>query len=381
VSIEPEVLARVRSDIPVLSRCVFLNTGTLGPSPRPVTEAFLSAYAAWQDEGPGDPRHYQGRRAASERARADLASLLAVGPDEVAMTANVTEALNIVFSGLPWQSGDEVVISDEEHPAVFVPALHLRRLGVRVRICPWDLWGQGLPGYIGPRTRLLCASHVSSMTGRVLPVAAALAAARSVGARLCLDGAQAVGQMAIDVPALGCDFYAFNAHKWLLAPVGSAGLVVRPAALQALTPAWVGAGSGEVAYAEDGALRLAPNAQRFEFATRNWAVADGIAAAVAYAREVGLGRIAARQRSLSADMAARCAEIPGARVIGGAGGETGIVTVALASRHGQEVQEALIAQGIVTRTVRERDAVRFSCAYFNTADEIARAAAAMARLA
>jgi selenocysteine lyase/cysteine desulfurase len=378
VTIDSADLARVRADIPVLSRCVFLNTGTLGPSPRPVTEAFVRAYTQWQDAGPGDPHHYQARRASSEGARADLAALLGVDPDEVALTANVTEALNIVFSGLPWQPGDEVVISDEEHPAVFVPALHLRRLGVRVRICPWERWAEGLPGFLGPRTRLLCASHVSSMTGRILPVAAALAAARSAGALLCLDGAQAVGQMALDVPSLGCDFYAFNAHKWLLAPVGSAGLVVRRRALDVLVPAWVGAGSGEADYAEDGALHLLPSARRFEFATRNWAVADGMRAAVAYARAIGLDRIAARQRTLSADLAARLAEVPGATVLGG--GETGIVSVALAGRAGQEVQAALAAEGIVTRTVRERNAVRFSCAYFNTEAEMARAAAAVARL-
>lgn len=378
MEISPAELARVRADIPVLARCLFLNTGTLGPSPRPVTEAFLRAYMAWQDEGPGDPAHYQGRRAAIETARADLASLLGVAPDEVALTTNVTEALNCVLAGLPWRAGDEVVISDEEHPAIFVPALHLRRLGVRVRICPWERWGDGLSGYIGPRTRLLCASHVSSMTGRILPVAAVAEAAHRAGALLCLDGAQAVGQLAIDVPALGCDFYAFNAHKWLLAPVGSAGLVVRPQASDALTPVWVGAGSGEVAYAEDGELALAPGARRFEFATRNWAIGDGISAAVAYARAIGLERIAARQRALSGALAARLADIPGASVLGG--GETGIATAALRGHDGPEVQAALAAQGIITRPVRERGAVRFSCAYFNTEDEIARAAAAMAAI-
>jgi selenocysteine lyase/cysteine desulfurase len=378
VDIGPDELARVRADIPVTSRCVFLNTGTLGPSPRPVTEAFLRAYAAWQEEGPGDPAHYQGRRAGMEAARADLAGLLGVTPAEVALMTNVTEALNCVLAGLPWQPGDEVVISDEEHPAVFVPALHLRRLGVRVRICPWERWGEGLPGYIGPRTRLLCASHVSSMTGRVLPAGPVAAAARRAGALLCLDGAQAVGQLAVDVPALGCDFYAFNAHKWLLAPVGSAGLVVRPQVADTLTPVWVGAGSGEVAYAEDGVLSLAPGARRLEFATRNWAIGDGIAAAVAYARQIGLERIAARQRALSGELRARLAAIPGASVLGG--GETGIVTAALAGHDGPAVQAALAARGIVTRSVRERGAVRFSCAYFNTEDEIAQAAAAMAAM-
>ena len=372
-------LDRVRADILVLARCVFLNTGTLGPSPRPVTEAFVRAYTAWEDAGPGDPAQYQGRRAGIEAARADLASLLGVPPGEVALTANVTEALNIVFSGLPWQPGDEVVISDEEHPAVFVPALHLKRLGVRVRICPWDRWGDGLPGYLSPRTRLLCASHVSSMTGRVLPVAAVVSAARQAGALLCLDGAQAVGQMAIDLPSLGCDFYAFNAHKWLLAPVGSAGLVVRSHALAALTPVWVGAGSGEVEYAEGGDLRLAPDAHRFEFATRNWAIGDGIAAAVAYARASGLDAIAARQRALSAELAERVRGISGSRVFGG--GETGIVTAALAGRDGFDLQQRLAEQGIITRTVRERNAVRFSCAYFNTEAEVAQAAGAFAALA
>ncbi len=378
MEIPPADLARVRADIPVLARCVFLNTGTLGPSPRPVTDAYLRAYTAWQDEGPGDPAHYQGRRSAIEAARADLAALLGVAADDVALTTNVTEALNCVFSGLPWQPGDECVISDEEHPAVFVPALHLRRLGVRVRICPWERWGEGLPGCLGPRTRLLCASHVSSMTGRILPAARVAEASRRAGALRCPDGAQAVGQLPIDVPALGCDFYAFNAHKWLLAPVGSAGLVVAPQAADVLTPAWVGAGSGEVAYAEDGELSLAPGARRVEFATRNWAIGDGISAAVAYARAIGLERIAARQRALSANLAARLADIPGAAILGG--GETGIATAALRGHDGPAVQAALAAQGIITRSVRERGAVRFSCAYFNTEEEIARAAAAMAAI-
>lgn len=369
----PVDLARVRADIPVLSRCIFLNTGTLGPSPRPVTDAFLAAYREWQDRGPGDPAAYHAAHDAIEDARADLAGLLGAAPEQLALTANVSDALNLVIGGLPWQPGDEIVITDEEHPAVFVPALHLRRLGVRVRICPWELWAQGLPGYLGPRTKLLCASHVSSMTGRVLPVAPVLAAARSVGALLCLDGAQAVGQIEIDVAALGCDFYAFNAHKWLLAPVGSAGLVAP--AWERLTPLMVGAGSAEVDYAETGRCELAAGARRFEFGTRNWAVGAGIRAAVAYARQFGVADIAARERALSAALGEALGRLPGATVLGG--GESGIVSVRLEGIAGTDLQQALAARGVVTRPVRERDAVRFSCAYFNTEEEVAAAAAAV----
>ena len=391
--LQPSLIARVRREIPVTARAkyTYLNVGTMGPSPVPVHRAFLDAYQAWQDAGPGNPEAYHAAHALMEPARHALAAYLGVTADEVALTSNSTDGVNIVMAGLDWKKGDEVLTTDQEHPAVSVPWLNVqRRYGVVGRIfrlgATVDEILTNFRAQLSGRTKLVVISHVSSQTGIRLPVAEISALAHQAGALVCIDGAQACGQFPVNVEAVGCDFYTMNGHKWLLAPGGTGGVVLRRQAMERLTPVVVGAGSNEpVNYLEERRLQFVPSARRFENATRNWALYAGLTAAFQYMGAVGFANIEERGLGMSRRLRAGLAEIPGVSVKTPADHalSTGLVSWGISGWSGQDQYDALLNRfKVCGRPVGELDAVRASCAFFNLEEEVdllLRAVAALAK--
>lgn len=381
------IVERVRKDIPALAATrVYLNTGTLGPSPRQVTEAFFKAYSEWQQAGPGYPVFYHAAHDAVERARQALASFLNVPSKNLALTSNSTDGVNIVLAGLCWQPGDEVIISDQEHPAVYVPWMRLQKThGVRGLVLKLDndprVTLDRLGALLSRRTRLVLVSHVTSMTGLVLPVAKMAEMAHSQGALFMLDGAQACGNIEVDVPSTGADFYAMNGHKWLLAPVGTGALYLSDRGLSEVEPVFVGGGSNQpVNYLQDLRLEYVPGARRFENATRNWPLFEGLVASLEYLNSCGgIAAISRRSRDLYHAAHSAFSAIRGVTVLSPLAREcsSGLLTVKVHSRTGQEAFEKLREQGVVSRPVSELDAVRFSFAFFNTFGEVEHAAKAL----
>lgn len=395
-------LETARSQIPGLEPHCYLNTGTMGPSPRSVTDRFFALYRQWQEAGPGDPAVYEAAAAAARQAKERIGQFLGgVAPVNLALTANSTDGINIVARGIEWKAGDEVIISNEEHPAGLFIWLHLRQVkGIRLRIArlspdsgPSNV--EEVASLITPRTRLVATSHVSSMTGLRVPAAELVQAAHARGVPVLLDGAQATGQLPLDLPGLGCDFYAMNGHKWMLGPAGTGALYISPRAKVELVPDRVGGGSSRAYhYAEDGAIEFRAGAESHEFATRcyplwtAWPAAADFLDSLTYG---GLGGIeAVRQRSLG--LAARLAEglgaIPGVTLLGpwSAGGArdlaTALVSCRVAGYSGDDLYRSLRERyGVVSRPVAELGATRFSTAFFNVEEEIDRAVSAVAALA
>jgi selenocysteine lyase/cysteine desulfurase len=206
---------------------VYLQTGSLGPTPRPVMER---AIAAWK-ELELNPVHYAygPQEAAMEDVRAKAAALIGCKKDELLATRSTTEGMNWVAQGLGLKAGDHVLTTDNEHPGGRVCWDYLVRkhsivLDI-VAIPPGENDTQAIVARftkaMTPRTRVLSFSHLLTSTGMRMPVAELCALARTRGAVSVVDGAQAVGGVAVDVKALGCDAYVTSAHKWLLAPPGS----------------------------------------------------------------------------------------------------------------------------------------------------------------
>jgi len=391
--LDAETLAALRAEIPGLDRSVYLNTGTLGPSPRRVTELFLSLYREWQEAGPGNPEVYLREARAAAAAKETLAAFLGVEARDLALTSNSTDGINIVARGIDWDAGDEVVISDQEHPAGLLIWLHLRQTkGVRVRIARLS-WESGprnveeVAARITPRTRLVALSHVSCMTGLLLPAREIVEAAHSRGVPVLFDGAQAVGQFPLDLRQIGCDFYAMNGHKWLLGPVGTGALYVSPEALVELVPDRVGDGSAEAwEYSEEGSLRLRQDGRRFEFGTRCYPLHAAWPAAVDFISRVGLETVRRRSLALARRLREGLAGVEGVTVLGPTRPAdedlmTGIVSCRLEGLSGEEAYRALLERfGVVTRPVPELRAVRFSAAFFNTEEETDAAVEAVAAL-
>ncbi len=390
--VDRETVFALRSQLPGLDRCCYLNTGTLGPSPRPVTERLFELYRAWQEAGPGNPEVYRAASQASLVAKERIAAFLGVTPDELALTGNSTDGINLVAGGIQWRAGDEVVISDQEHPAGLLIWLHLRQTkGIRIRIARLSSESRSrnveeVESLITSRTRLVALSHVSSMTGLRLPAREITEIAHARGIPILWDGAQSAGQFPLDLRSIGCDFYSVNGHKWLLGPIGTGALFVSRDALVELVPDRVGSGSEErYTYAEDGELVFPKTARRFEFATRCHPLWQAWPKALAFLEQVGLEAIRRRSLELSQRLRRGLAAVRGLTVVGPVEDErlmTGLVTCRLEGFSAEELYQALFTRfGVVTRPVAEMGAIRFSVAFFNTEEEIDQALRAVETLA
>ncbi len=380
----------IRAAIPALRESLYLNTGTFGPMPTPVADEIRRAYGEIERQGTFAPPIFcQMELEGLEATRRQVAALMHAHPDEIAFTHNVTDGINIVLHGLDWSPGDEVIISDQEHPAGTVPWLALaRRRGVVVRVLPVDhdpqTMVQRFRALVTPRTRLACLSHVSCISGTRLPVAALCAAAREAGVMVLIDGAHAEGQFPINVPALGADFYAACGHKWLLGPQGTGMLYVRRERLETLRPAWLGWGMNKPFDRAHMRYELEPTAARFEQSTQPWPLYLALGRAVAFIRRVGLQNIQERVRGLVPRFRAMLAQVPGLTIHTPSQPDrcAGLVTCTLEGWEAEALSQYLWErERILTNHIDDWGAVRFSVAFFNTMDELEKAAQALSQAA
>lgn len=217
----------------MFERTAYLNAGTAGPVPARALGAVEEALRRQATEGRGDGVFFEGLKESDGELRARMARVLGCELEELTVTGATTDGINAALLALDLRRGDEVLTTDEEHPALLAPLSVLRETrGIRIRIVPFH----ELPGEVGPDTRLVACSHVSWASGRVLDTAALA----DQGATVLLDGAQGLGAIPLDMRALGCDFYAASGQKWLCGPNGAGYLYVRAEVAGSLVPPWPG---------------------------------------------------------------------------------------------------------------------------------------------
>jgi isopenicillin-N epimerase len=220
----------------------FLNHGSYGACPRPV----LEAYQAWQLELERQPVEFLYRRFEGllREARAELAAYVGADVHDLVFVPNATSGLNAVLRSLRLERGDEVLTTAHEYGALVKTWSFV---GARTVVAE----PAGLVDAIGPRTKVVYLSHITSPTALVLPVEEVCAAARSAGALAIVDGAHAPGHVPLDLGSLGADVYSGNCHKWLCAPKGSGFLWARPEHQHWIAPPVVSWGWGlETSFAE-----------------------------------------------------------------------------------------------------------------------------------
>ncbi len=372
-------LTRIRAGIPALANSIYLNTGTFGPMPTVVADEIRRVYGEVERQGTFSPGvFWQMELEGFEAVRGQVAALMHAAPAEIALTRNVTDGINIVLHGLDWQPGDQVIVTDHEHPSGTVPWLALAgRAGVELRwlelVDDADEIVARFQRLLTPRTRLAQLSHVSCLTGLRLPIERLCRLARQAGVLTLVDGAHAEGQFAVDVQALGCDFYAACGHKWLLGPQGVGMLYVRREHVERLRPIWLG---WDVAQPFDRTARsyqLQDTAARFEQSTRAWPLYLAFGKAIEFIEGVGLAAIEARVQGLRRDFVDQLAAMPGVAVLSPPDPAlgTGLVTVRVAGWPYDALQQHLWDQHrIITNVIREFDALRFSLAFFTSQDEL-----------
>ncbi len=383
-------VAEIRSRIPACSETIYMNTGWSGPSPTSVVAAIKERLDFESGMGPTTPPVIEAGRQVQNDAREAFAGLLNVSPQEITLTQNTTEGLNIVVNGIAWQPGDQVITFSPEHSSVLIPAYFLARHGVEVKVLPLAADEEPesivakVEAAITDRTRLLFFSHIQYTSGLRMPAEGLREVTRRRGVQMLLDGAQTAGHIALDLPALGCEYYSIPGHKWLMGPDGVGALYIREDLIPQVSPTKV---SGRAAPSHDDHGSFEPEMEsirKFELTTTSVPLWAGLVEAVRFNREVGSAEVEARTVELAARAKSALSGIPGVSIHSPLEGPgcTGLVAFSLQGWEPADITKSLWEeQRVVSRTVRELGAVRLSLDFFNTEDEVDRVAAAVRGLA
>jgi selenocysteine lyase/cysteine desulfurase len=387
--------ARWRADTPGCERRAHLNNAGAALVPAQVRQA-IDAHLDLEDELGG----YEAREARAEAIAAvgdDLGRLLGARGRNIALTQNSTTAFAGALSAFDFRPGDRILTSRADYASNQIMYLSLaRRLGVDIVRVP-DLAEGGIdPDAVRElirrrRPTLVALTWVPTNSGLVQAVGPVGGVCREAGVPYLVDACQAVGQMPVDATALGCDYLAGTARKFLRGPRGIGFLYVSDAALAAGAHPLLVDMHGAT-WTDPDRFELAPDARRFE----SWEIAQalvlGLGAAIRYALDVGLDTARDRSHSLAAYARARLGELPAVRVLDRGADLGAIVTVEPGGRPAAEIKLALRARGINTSSPEREDAVidmdekmtasaiRISPHYYNTAAEVDRAVEALADL-
>ena len=378
----PSWVREAREEIPAATASSYFQTGGIGPSPRSVIRD-VGDRLDFQNESPASVPVGEVMNRIEPDLRAQLARVFGAAEEEVALTHSTSEGISIVAWSLDWRSGDEVVISNTEHPANVIPWYVLRdRFGIVIReidLSPGTDLVAEVRSRLSPRTRMVSLSHVSRNNGRMLRTDESHRLGellRSRGVRYHLDGAQGPGLVPTDFAALGCDCYSTCGHKWLLGPKGTGALFVRRAALDEVKLSWAGAHSHQQMDYR-GHYTLLPSAARYEFGTRALADFHGLGTAVQWMEDIGFERIHHRIQELVSygiDAVRRTPEL-GLASPEDPADRSGILVVRLPETCDPTglYRELSREDGILASPVRGERDFRLSVHFFNTRDEISAA--------
>lgn len=379
-----EKVNQIRSQVPAVQSQVYLNTGTAGPLPEAVRAAMVEALADQLANGRITMDYYMKMGDLKAEIRAAHAAMLGCEPSEIALTQNTTDGMNLVTLGVNWQPGDEAITTNLEHPGALFPLFAAReRFGITIKIA--DVLNQPeaaaevIEDLITPRTKLISLSHVSFITGAVLPIKEICEAAHRRGVLVLVDGAQSFAAMPVNVKALGADFYAVTGQKWLCGPEGVGALYVSQAVVSQVNITFAGYGTAETYNMYSGLLPKG-NAQKLEQGTAQPAnLAGQLAACRWLTEEVGQDWAYGQIRSLASTARAMFAEVPGVKVLTPA--ETaGLVSLQLTHADANKAVQGLTDQGIIIRTVPHPRSMRLATGFYNTVVELERLVAALTPL-
>lgn len=395
---------QVRADFPILSRevngqpLVYLDSAASAQKPQAVIDAELDFYSH------GYAAVHRGIHTLSaeatqlmESVRNQVASFVnAKVPEEIVFVRGTTEGINLVANS--WgranvRAGDNIIISAMEHHANIVPWQMLcEQAGATLRVIPLNADGtlalEVFPTLIDERTRLLAITHVSNVLGTENPVREMIATAHQAGVKVLVDGAQAIMHHAVDVQALGCDFYLFSGHK-IYGPTGIGILYAREEILQDMQP-WEGGGSmiATVSLTEGTTYAAAP--WRFEAGTPNTAGIIGLGAALRYVESLGLQEIGEYEQMLMRYAQQALKTVPELTVYG-PDSRLGVIAFNLGKHHAYDVGSFLDNYGIAVRTghhcamplmayYQVPAMCRASFAMYNTEEEVDRLVAGLQRI-
>lgn len=382
---DKSIWQRVRSEFQLADHIAHMNNGSIGPSPRVVTDGIIDALGKLEV----DPYHntWGGLAAGMEEVRSVVAEFIGADLDEVSLIRNCTEGMNLIATGMDLEPGDEILTTNHEHGGGMVCWQYLRRhRGVKVNYLklPNPVRDKQqlldvIEQHLTPRTRVCSFMHVDTITGLQMPLADIAELTRPREILLVADAAQTPGMLAIDVKKLGVDAFTSSSHKWLLAPKGTGLLYVRKQAQDRIHP--ISVYSGYRAYSAS-------------VGTRDVAGILGHGAAIDFHNAIGRERIEARCRQLSMRVRQHLQKIPRLRLLTPEQHElsSGIVTFSVDGMRNSDVHkrlweeysiEAKVAQGTYAFTEVQGElgesynALRFSTHIHNNESHVDKLAEAL----
>ena len=385
--------ARVREDFPLLARqvngkpLIYLDSANTGQKPASVIQTVDDFYRQ-HNANVSRAVHTLGTEAtdAYEGARKRLARFLNVRPDELVLCSGTTFAINLVAYSwaLPrLKAGDVILVSRMEHHANIVPwQLVAQRTGATIKVAEIHTDGtldlDALYAAMTGDVKLLAITHTSNVLGTVNPVREICREARRRGIVTVVDGSQAVPHRAVDVAAIGCDFYAFTGHK-MCGPTGTGALWARREHLQAMPP-FIGGGEMIKEVSFDGTVFNDPP-HRFEAGTPNIAGFIGLGAAVDYLDALGMANVEAREAELLAHATEELNRIDGLRIVGCAPDKAAVISFLIEGAHAHDLATLLDLEGVAVRSGQHcahpllqfygvAATLRASFAFYNTHEEV-----------
>jgi selenocysteine lyase/cysteine desulfurase len=301
----------LREQFPLSKDVTYLNNGSMGPSPYPVIEAVKTGMME------GDEIARYGER---EETVKMIAGFTRANDNEIAITHNTTEGINIMCWGLPLKKGDEVILTTHEHAGNALPWLNRQKLdGIVLKtFSPASTAAETLnriDALISKKTKVIAVPHILCTQGQVLPVKEICKLGKTKGVFVCIDGAHTPGMMPLDLHDMGCDAFAGCCHKWMLGPKGTGFLYVRKDFQETLIPRFVGAGSDTATWnmADEHPLlhQYMPNAHRYYGGTQNTGLHKGIEASIDFMNAIGMDKVYYRVNMLGKYMQDALLELDG----------------------------------------------------------------------
>jgi L-cysteine/cystine lyase len=372
----------LRALMPALANKTYFNYGGQGPLPAPALEAITTSWQRIQELGPFTTAVWPFIEHETSGVRRRLAAACGVAPQRLTLTENVTSGCVLPLWGLPWQAGDELLISDAEHPGVVAACQELaRREGCRIAPLPVqelcrttphtqlpEAVLEALERALSPSTRLVVLSHLLWNTGSVMPIAAVaeLLSSHPRHPWLLVDAAQSMGSLPVAEAAAAADIYAFTGHKWCCGPEGLGGVALSERLLEQAQPTLIGwrslahEGSATSSFHRDG--------RRFEVATSCLPLCSGLSRSLDLLEAEGsasdrLARIQAGSQRLWQGLQ----QLPGAQTLLPEPPPAGLVSFTLEGHPSAAVVEQLGRQQIWIRRLDDPDCLR-ACTHITTTD-------------
>ena len=378
-------LRRARQDTPGCERVLHFNNAGSSLMPQPVLDATIAHLQLEAQIG-----GYEAAASAHDKVEHvydAAATLIGSARDEIAVVENATRAWDMAFYSIPFKAGDRILTAMAEYASNFIAYLQVtKKTGATIEVIPNDAHGQlsldALRKTLDERVKLIAITHVPTNGGLVNPVAGVGKIAREHGILYLVDACQSVGQMPIDVNAIGCDMLSATGRKYLRGPRGTGFLYVRKSVLERLEPPLLDLHAAT--WITKDSYEIRPDARRFENWETNYAGKIGLGVAIDYALQWDIDTTWRRIKNLAYLLRSQLSPLPGVIVHDRGVTQCGIVTFSVEDNTPEEIKQAL-SQHNINVSITSRDStlldmqargldtlVRASVHYFNTEEEIER---------